>query len=43
MIRKLSELHLHNKTVFLRVDFNVPIDQGKISEPHNGWAWYVGI
>ena len=34
MIRKLSELDLRNKTVFLRVDFNVPIDQGKITEPH---------
>ena len=34
MIKKLTELDLHNKTVFLRVDFNVPIDQGKITEPH---------
>ena len=34
MIKKLAELDLHNKTVFLRVDFNVPIDQGKITEPH---------
>ena len=34
MIRKLAELDLRNKTVFLRVDFNVPIDQGKITEPH---------
>jgi len=34
MIRKLSELDLRDKTVFLRVDFNVPIDQGKIIEPH---------
>jgi phosphoglycerate kinase len=34
MIKKLAELDLHNKTVFLRVDFNVPIDQGNITEPH---------
>jgi len=34
MIRKLADLELRNKTVFLRVDFNVPIDQGKIIEPH---------
>lgn len=34
MIRKLADLDLHNKAVFLRVDFNVPIDQGKITEPH---------
>ncbi len=34
MIRKLADLELRNKTVFLRVDFNVPIDQGKIAEPH---------
>lgn len=34
MIRKLSELDLRGKTVFIRVDFNVPIEQGKITEPH---------
>lgn len=34
MIRKLADLELRDKTVFVRVDFNVPIDQGKISEPH---------
>ncbi|MBM4264963.1 MAG: phosphoglycerate kinase [Deltaproteobacteria bacterium] len=34
MIRKLAELDLANKTVFLRVDFNVPIKDGKITEPH---------
>ena len=34
MIRKLTELDLHDKTVFLRVDFNVPIKDGKVSEPH---------
>jgi len=34
MIRKLAELNLQNTAVFLRVDFNVPIDQGKVTEPH---------
>ena len=34
MIRKVEELALKAKTVFLRVDFNVPIHQGKITEPH---------
>src|SRR5918996_562041 len=34
MIRKVEEIDLRGKTVFLRVDFNVPIDQGKITEPH---------
>lgn len=34
MIRKLDELELEGKTVFVRVDFNVPIDQGRITEPH---------
>jgi phosphoglycerate kinase len=35
MIRKLADLELRAKTVFVRVDFNVPIDdQGKITEPH---------
>lgn len=34
MIRKIEELGLRDKTVFLRVDFNVPIDQGKITETH---------
>ena len=35
MIRKLADLELRDKTVFVRVDFNVPIDdQGKITEPH---------
>jgi phosphoglycerate kinase len=34
MIRKIDELDLRNKTVFLRVDFNVPIDQGNIAETH---------
>ena len=35
MVRKLADLELRAKTVFVRVDFNVPIDdQGKITEPH---------
>jgi len=34
MIRKLDDLELHGKTVFVRVDFNVPIDQGTIVETH---------
>jgi len=34
MIRKLSDMELCDKTVFVRVDFNVPIDQGRITEPH---------
>jgi phosphoglycerate kinase len=34
MIRKLDEIELKNKITFLRVDFNVPISQGKITEPH---------
>jgi len=34
MIRKLTEVDLNNKSVFLRVDFNVPIDQGQITESH---------
>src|SRR5262245_59641389 len=34
MIHKLVDLELHDKTVFLRVDFNVPVAQGKITEPH---------
>lgn len=34
MIRKLADIELQDKTVFLRVDFNVPIDQSRISETH---------
>jgi len=34
MIRKLADIDLNDKTVFLRVDFNVPIDQGRIAETH---------
>jgi len=34
MINKLADVDLKDKTVFLRVDFNVPIDQGRIAETH---------
>jgi phosphoglycerate kinase len=34
MIRRLEDLDLRDKTVFLRVDFNVPIEQGRITETH---------
>lgn len=34
MIKSVAELELRHQTVFLRVDFNVPIDHGKITEPH---------
>lgn len=34
MIRKLVDLDLNGKAVFLRVDFNVPITDGKVTEPH---------
>jgi 3-phosphoglycerate kinase len=34
MIRKLVDLDLNGKAVFLRVDFNVPITNGKVTEPH---------
>ena len=34
MIRKLVDLELRGKTVFLRVDFNVPIFGDKVTEPH---------
>jgi len=34
MIRKLNELDLAGKRVFVRADFNVPIQQGKITELH---------
>jgi phosphoglycerate kinase len=34
MIRRVEDLDLRDKTVFLRVDFNVPIEQGKITETH---------
>ncbi|HEY3305434.1 MAG TPA: phosphoglycerate kinase [Candidatus Binatia bacterium] len=34
MIRKLKDLDLAGKKVFVRADFNVPIQQGKITEMH---------
>lgn len=34
MIKDVTELNLSGKTVFLRVDFNVPLDQGKVAEAH---------
>ena len=34
MIRRVEELDLKDKIVFVRVDFNVPIDRGKIAEAH---------
>jgi phosphoglycerate kinase len=34
MIRKLNELDLAGKRVFVRADFNVPIQQGRITETH---------
>jgi phosphoglycerate kinase len=34
MMRKLLDLDLGGKTVFVRVDFNVPIHDGGIGEPH---------
>ena len=34
MIRRLDQLDMSGKTVFVRVDFNVPVDHGKVTEPH---------
>lgn len=34
MIRRIEELELNGKRVFARVDFNVPIHQGRITETH---------
>lgn len=34
MIRRLEELELTGKKVFVRADFNVPVEQGRITETH---------
>lgn len=34
MIRRLEELDLNGKRVFVRVDFNVPVKKGKVTETH---------
>jgi phosphoglycerate kinase len=34
MICSIDQIDTTGKTVFLRVDFNVPLDKGKIIEPH---------
>jgi phosphoglycerate kinase len=34
MICVIDQIDTAGKTVFLRVDFNVPLDKGKITEPH---------
>jgi phosphoglycerate kinase len=34
MIRSIEELPLDNKIAFLRADFNVPLRDGKVTEPH---------
>jgi len=34
MIRRVEDLDLRDKTVFLRVDFNVPIEQDRVTEAH---------
>jgi phosphoglycerate kinase len=34
MICRLDQIDITGKTVLLRVDFNVPLDKGKITEPH---------
>lgn len=34
MICRIDQIDTTGKTVFLRVDFNVPLDKGKITEPH---------
>ena len=34
MIRRVDEVNMEGKVVFLRVDFNVPIVQGKVAESH---------
>jgi phosphoglycerate kinase len=34
MIRSIEELDLHGKRVFLRADFNVPLANGQVGDPH---------
>src|SRR5688572_18307314 len=34
MIRRVDELELRDKRVFVRVDFNVPVQEGRITETH---------
>jgi len=34
MIKTIDQLPLENKVVFLRVDFNVPVRDGEVAEPH---------
>ncbi|MCZ6563566.1 MAG: phosphoglycerate kinase, partial [Deltaproteobacteria bacterium] len=34
MIRTVEQLDLKDKRVFVRVDFNVPLRNGKITETH---------
>ena len=34
MIKTIDQLPLESKVVFLRVDFNVPVRDGKVAEPH---------
>lgn len=34
IVRRVEELRLDGKRVFVRVDFNVPINQGGVVEPH---------
>ncbi len=34
MIHALEELNLRDKRIFVRVDFNVPLKDGQISETH---------